>query len=127
MLNSDFGTLTLVDQQDALWFQITPSYNMSAIINYPIDLVLPILGANQFWAKNSSNTAFIPVTIESAGAFAPIDGPYVLASTDALLPQSSVLTAGAGINITISGGNIIVSSTGESVGWIDVTIISNGR
>ncbi len=121
MLNSDFGTLTLVDQQDALWQQICPAYNYSAIINYPIDLVLPVLGANEFWAKNDTNTAFIPVLLNTTSDFAPNSSPFVLTAIDALLPESSVITAGAGINITISGGNVIISSTGESVGWIDVT------
>ena len=121
MLNSDFGTLTLVDQQNELyWQQIIPRYNNSAVVNVPIDTILPVLSANQFWAKNASNTAFIPVSIESGAAFAPIDGPYVLTTPDALLPQSSTLTAGAGISILISGGNVIISSTGESLGWIDV-------
>lgn len=66
MLNNDFGILTLVDQQAQLVNQaIAPRYNYSATINPLIDSILPILGANQFWAKNVSNTGIIAVDIST--------------------------------------------------------------
>lgn len=66
MLNNDFGILTLVDQQAQLVNQlIGPRYNYSAIITDVIDTILPILGANQFWAKNGNNTAIEALDITS--------------------------------------------------------------
>ena len=66
MLNNDFGILTLVDQQAQLVNQlIGPRYNYSAVITDVVDTILPILGANQTWAKNGSNTAIVPITITS--------------------------------------------------------------
>lgn len=57
MLNEDFGILTLVDQQAQLVNQQrAPRYNYSQIISLPNDIILPILTANQFWAKDPTNT-----------------------------------------------------------------------
>ena len=65
MLNNDFGILTLVDQQAQLVDQkIGPRYNYSAIIVDVVDTILPILGANQTWVKNPSNTAIITYDLE---------------------------------------------------------------
>ena len=80
MLNGDFENLVQVDQQNQLyWQQIVPRYNNSATLNVPVDTILPVLGAGQFWAKNSSNTAFIPVDLsEEGGSGAPTSAPYVI-------------------------------------------------
>jgi microcystin-dependent protein len=82
MLNSDFENLVQVDQQNQLyWQQIVPRYNNSATLNVPVDTILPVLGASQFWAKNSSNTAFIPVDLsEEGGSGAPTSAPYLIYS-----------------------------------------------
>jgi hypothetical protein len=69
MLNNDFGILTLVDQQAQLVNQlIGPRYNYSAKITDVVDTILPILGANQIWAKNQNNTAIIAITAGAAGS-----------------------------------------------------------
>jgi hypothetical protein len=87
MLNGDFETLVQIDQQNQLyWQQIVPRYNNSATVNVPIDTILPILGAGQFWIKNSTNTAFIPATLGSGGTF-PVLGPFVLYSADSNYPE----------------------------------------
>ena len=80
MLNSDFENLVQVDQQNQLyWQQIVPRYNNSATLNVPVDTILPVLGASQFWAKNSSNTAFIPVDLsDEGGSGAPTSAPYLI-------------------------------------------------
>ena len=80
MLNGDFENLVQVDQQNQLyWQQIVPRYNNSATLNVPVDTILPVLGASQFWAKNSSNTAFIPVDLsEEGGSGAPTSAPYLI-------------------------------------------------
>lgn len=85
MLNSDFDTLTFVDQQNNLfWEQIAPRYNVSAspqrqnqTTGLGGDLVLPVLQANQFWVKNSANTAFIPGELTQSGDF-PTTGNFVV-------------------------------------------------
>ena len=93
MLNTDFETLTEVDQQNQLyWQQIVPRYNISETLNVPIDTLLPVLGANQFWIKNASNTAFIPATLGTGGSF-PVLGPFVLTSPDSHYPSAFNLGA----------------------------------
>jgi len=68
MLNNDFGILTLVDQEDVLVNQsISPRYNYSATIISIVDTILPILGPDQIWVKNSANTAIIAVDRSSGG------------------------------------------------------------
>ena len=71
MLNQDVGILTLVDQQAQLYNeQVAPHYNVSATpdLGDPItglggDIYLPVLGANQIWAKNSANTEIAAITL----------------------------------------------------------------
>lgn len=100
MLNNDFGILTLVDQQAQLVNQlIAPRYNYSAVIDDPIDTILPILGANETWVKNSTNTAFIPLdisAISSGGTVTEIDtglgltgGPITTTGTISFATMSS--------------------------------------
>ena len=87
MLNGDFETLTQVDQQNQLyWQQIVPRYNNSATVNVPIDTILPVAKANEFWIKNSTNTAWITATLGSGGEF-PVLGPFVLYATDSAYPE----------------------------------------
>lgn len=73
MLNEDFGILTLVDQQ-AQPFNTSnvaskrfpaPRYNLSATFkNDPnIDMILPILGANQVWIMNADEDEIQPFTL----------------------------------------------------------------
>ena len=66
MLNQDFGIVTLemqenelIDQQKAV------RYNYSAVVTQPLDTILPILGPNQFWAKDAANTSIVALDISS--------------------------------------------------------------
>jgi hypothetical protein len=62
MLNNDFGILTLVDQQAQLVNQLVgPRYNYSAVIQDVIDTILPILGPNELWVKNGTNTEIVAI------------------------------------------------------------------
>lgn len=91
MLNSDFGTLTLVDQDNQLyWQQIVPRYNNSETVNVPIDTILPILQANQFWAKNSTNTAFVAIDVSQGGGSggAPANAPYITYGPNSTLSEA---------------------------------------
>ena len=75
MLNQDFGILTLVDQQAQLVDQlVAPRYNYSADITPVADTILPILGPNEIWVKNSAGTAIVAVDAgEAAGGVAEVD------------------------------------------------------
>lgn len=121
MLNNDFGILTLVDQQAQLVDQlIGPRYNYSATIVAPLDTILPILGANQAWVKNSSNTAIIPVTLPASGP-APADGTYVTLTANAGLPDAfplSGLPAGLLVNEpgTTSMTSVTLTGTANQIG-----------
>jgi hypothetical protein len=97
MLNNDFGILTLVDQQNQLVNQyVGPRYNYSATIIPTLDTILPILGANQFWGKNLTDTAIIAIDIEdiiSGGTVTQIDtgtgltgGPITTVGTISFAP-----------------------------------------
>lgn len=99
MLNSDFGILTLVDQQAQLVNQkIGPRYNYSAIIVDVVDTILPLLPANCFWAKDASDTGIIAVdigSIVSGGTVTQINtglgltgGPIVSTGTISFAPMS---------------------------------------
>lgn len=111
MLNNDFGILTLVDQQAQLVDQkIGPRYNYSAIIVDVVDTILPILGANQFWAKNSANDEIVALTISdiiSGGTVTQIDtglgltgGPITVTGMISMLPT---LPSSIQLNITQLG------------------------
>ena len=105
MLNSDFDNVTLANQQTQLWSQIAPHYNYSEVINFPIDLILPILGANQFWAKNNTNTAFEALDVSEVSG-APTNSPFVIYQADTELPDAfNLATLANGILFqTVSGG-----------------------
>jgi len=72
MLNQDFGTETMVQQQNQMYGRdFAPHYNFSATYTNTsdtnIDLILPILEANQVWVKNPSNTAMVAATLSGSG------------------------------------------------------------
>jgi len=70
MLNQDFGVRTLVEQQNQMYnLDFAPHYNLSCTYtdnsNLNIDIILPILGENQFWVKNLLNTKSLPQTCQA--------------------------------------------------------------
>ncbi len=109
MLNSDFDNLTFVDQQlETLVRNVIPGYNISETLNIPIDTVLPILGANQLWVKNSTNTAFIAVDISDLpNPYAPDDSPFVTYA-----PSSELTDA---FNLGSLGNGILAQNTSSSI------------
>src|SRR5579872_3005559 len=107
MLNNDFGILTLVDQQAQLVNQlIAPRYNYSSVIIDVVDTILPILGANQTWAKNGSNTAIVPITITPGGG---INGTINIGS-----PYQIAYYAGAGNLLSFFASTTAVNYVGIS-------------
>jgi hypothetical protein len=110
MLNNDFGILTLVDQQAQLVDQkIGPRYNYSATIVDVVDTILPILGANETWVKNPSNTAIIPYTLPASG-IAPADATYVTITDETSVLPNSVNFAGLSAGIVAFTGTDFVSN-----------------
>lgn len=88
MLNQDFGILTLVDQQNQMFDQdLCPHYNISATYtntsDIAIDVILPILDANEFWVKNPGNTAITKATLDTGGL--PAAGPFLTYTADSTL------------------------------------------
>lgn len=111
MLNQDFGLFTLQIQENDLYNrQLTPRYNTSATIVPVVDIILPILGANQIWAKNNANNEIIPVNIPTAG-FAPADATYVtLSDQTSVLPNSLHLNSLAqGFLVNLPGTPTLVA------------------
>ena len=107
MLNQDVGILTLVDQQAQLYNEeLTPRFNKSCTLtdaNIPsIDTVLPVLGANQLWIKNSSNTGMTVLTL--TGEPAPDSAAYwVSAGNTGLTNEVNVGALSTGLlKITVS-------------------------
>jgi len=94
MLNSDFGTLTLIDQDLALstdkfsphYYNSSTTQAMDPVTGLGYDEILPVLGANQFWAKDDDNLQFIAVTLNNG--VLPIPGPFITYEADAGLSQA---------------------------------------
>lgn len=126
MLNTDFGILTLVDQQAQLVNQlIAPRYNYSADITDVNDTILPVLTANEIWVKNSNNTAITTANLPEGG-IAPANGTFVLLTADTGdYPNSfglNNLSAGILVN---KPSTSTIQSTSIS-GTSDEIAISNG-
>jgi hypothetical protein len=130
MLNQDFGLHTLVDQQAQMYNEIlTPHYNTSCTLTDPdtpaIDVILPVLGANQIWAKNNANDEIIAYDVPSGGGLAPDDATYLLQTANAELPNSQAMGAlatGLVVNTTTTG----VQLTRTLDGTANEIDVSNG-
>lgn len=118
MLNQDIGILTLVDQQAQLYNdQIAPHYNVSATVDLGDtntgdggDIYLPILEANQFWVKNSSNTKIEAVTLPSGDSL-PVTLPlFTYTSSDYLSQEQNLGALSTGVLYqTVASGSSTVS------------------
>lgn len=103
MLNSDFGTTTLIEQELGLYTnQLTPRYNVSetlrlqdSVTGLGYDQILPVLLANQIWIKNNANTQIIAANI---GSFGLVTLPL------------SMQNGGTGANLTPSDGGIVYTN-----------------
>lgn len=151
MLNQDIGVLTLVDQQAQLYNdQIAPHYNVSASIDLGNqisglggDIFLPVLGANQFWYKNASNTEIRAATLPSGGGQLPASLPLVTYTATPFLTNEANLgalptgflfsTVAAGIStissVASTGSGNVVLNTGATlnqpkIGLTEVTSLA---
>lgn len=129
MLNEDFGILTLVDQQAQMYdTAVTPRYNLSAIIEPATslesgDLILPILGPNQVWAKNSDGDAIVAYDVPESGGLAPSEAKYLVQTADLGLPNAQAmgqLASGLVVNTTSTGVQLTRTLAGTA-SEIDVT------
>lgn len=70
-VNSDFDQEVLMIQQNSMYDkQVTPHYNLAASPDPIEDIYLPVLGANQTWAKNAADNQIIAFTLTST--FIPV-------------------------------------------------------
>lgn len=123
MLNQDVGILTLVDQQAQLYNeQVAPHYNVSAtpdlgdvMTGAGGDIYLPVLSANQIWAKNNANTEIVAYDVPSGGGLAPKDATYILQtpwSPGTELPNSQPLSPLAtGFMASVTGTGVVSTRT----------------
>lgn len=128
MLNNDFGILTLIDQQNELVNQlIAPRYNYSAVITDVVDTILPILTANQTWAKNPGNTAIVGYTLPPVtSGIAPADATYILQTANASLPNAQALSV-LGANSLLAWNNGTEEITATSIlGTANQITVTNG-
>jgi hypothetical protein len=132
MLNQDVGILTLVDQQAQLYNnQVAPHYNVSSTpdLGDPMtgeggDIYLPVLGANQVWAKNTANTAIEAIALPGTGivsglinelAYYAASGSQVSGlatqNSSVLRTNNSGAPSWAG---PMTNGQLLIGSTGSS-------------
>lgn len=136
--NTDNESQVLMIQQEIMFNQtVTPRYNLSAGPVVPNDTILPILGANQFWTKDPTNT-FITAGILPSGSGVIIVPTttnalaYFVNTTGTIASSPIINTAGAltGIvsatigNLHISGN--ILSPTNVN-GQIVISTLASGN
>lgn len=106
-VNTDFDRTVFMAQQNKMYDQsIGLHYNVCAQPVIIEDTVLPVLGANEIWAKNNSNDAIVAVPLPGGG------GGGGVSSVTASSPLAS--SGGANPNITI--GNIPVTKLDSGTG-----------
>ena len=118
MLNNDSGILTLVEQQSKMYDTvISLRYNVSTTLEDVTDTVLPLLGANQIWAKNAGNTAFIAYNVPSGGSVAPGNAQYLIQVAHAEAPNAQImgdLVSGIVVNTNATGVQLTRTITGTN-------------
>lgn len=138
-LNTEYDNQTLIEQRAS--FDINNrmlKYNYSAELNGNVDIVLPVLEANQIWAKNNADDAIIAYDVPSSGGVAPKNAKYLVQQADADLPNAQAMgalangfvvnTATTGVQLTrVPQGttNQIDIANGSGVGGNPVFSISD--
>lgn len=93
-LNSEFDNQTLIQQLTRFNEQQRMlRYWDSAIVVPYVDTILPVLGANQIWAKNPNNDEIIPYDVPPGGGLAPDQGTYIVQTPNGSLPNAVALYA----------------------------------
>jgi hypothetical protein len=123
MLNGDFKRLTLIEQQNQVLKDVLgPRYNISSTLNGTADTILPVLGVDQTWVKNTADTEIVAADFPSVGA-APKDATYILQTSDSDLANAQdigSLASGILVGTTTTGVILSRELTGTSE-QVDVT------
>lgn len=126
-LNVEFDNQTLI-QQTSRFNELARmlSYQNSAIVVPLVDTIIPVLGANQIWAKNANNDAIIAYDVPDSSGLAPNDATYLLQTPNANLPNAqamSALSSGFMINTTATGVILsrILTGTANQLGVLNAS------
>lgn len=117
-LNTEFDNQTLIQQVTRFNEQARMlRYWDSAVVTPLVDTILPVLGANQLWAKNANNDAIIAVTVPADEGFAPGDATYIVQTPNPFLPNAQALSGlNDGMMVTVGGAvdtRTLAVETGE--------------
>jgi len=67
-VNTDFDKTVMMAQQNTMYDKVVAAhYNLSAQPVLITDTILPVLGANECWVKNNSNTAIVARNFNTGG------------------------------------------------------------
>lgn len=115
-LNTDFESeVLMIQQNNNVLLNITPRYQFTETPIPANDIYLPVLGANQIWAKDPTNT-FIEAIAVPNGTDIIIFPVTNLAVAQFLGTAGDIgsanIVAGAGINVTVVAGSITIATTG---------------
>jgi hypothetical protein len=92
MLNGDFGKQTMmIQEREYSNNNLAPKYNNNASVTEVVDTILPVLGANETWAKNDANTAIIGIVPVVQPDLDPIK--FIVQEANATVPAAQSLGA----------------------------------
>lgn len=123
MLNSDFGRQTMMIQENDLYDrQLSLKYNTNATIQAIIDTILPVLEADQFWAKNHDNTAIVAVDIAAVTSGVALintgvgllGGPITSVGTISVVPPLASIA-----ELTTTENQLLYTTAADSYGLIN--------
>jgi len=92
--------------QSLLQLQYAPYAEVSQTDTVTTDRWLPILTANQVWAKNGGNTAMVAYNVPSSGSIGPADATYITQTSNSDLTNEQAmgsLSSGLVVNTTTTG------------------------
>jgi len=121
-LNQDFNREVVMMKQiettqSLLQLQYAPYAEVSQTDTVTTDRWLPILTANQVWAKNGGNTAMVAYNVPSSGSIGPADATYITQTSNSDLTNEQAmgsLSSGLVVNTTTTGVQLTRTLTGTS-------------
>ena len=130
-LNNDFNRDIVIAKQiettqTLLQLQYQPYAEVSQDTSVTLDRWLPVLGANQIWAKNNADTEIIAYDVPESGGLAPKLATYLVQTATSELPNAQAmgaLASGIVINTTTTGVQLTRSLTGVT----NETAVTNGN
>ena len=134
-INTDFESeVLMIQQNNNVLLNISPRYQFTEMPLFPNDIMLPVLGPNEIWAKDTTGTFIEAISLPNPGDVVVPTVPFALAyftnnlgqlaslaamtngqiaigSTGAI-PIIANITPGAGIAIMNAAGSITITNTG---------------